>query len=332
MEHPGSPTFTSLQGLQSGAALDATSRALIDQTNALAAAVPAHELTPARRRALMHEAGQLLLPADLKSSVRHQDIQIPLAGRHLLARLYEPEALSSDVLLVFFHGGGWVLGDLETHHPSMQFLAQHVGMKLLSVQYRKAPEHVFPAACDDAQQSLVWAHEQLASWDCKRIAVSGDSAGGHLAAVAMHSQQDVPVAGAFLFYPVTDMQFANRSYTERGAGPGLTRDGMRWFWQQFLAPHQTIDELQPKRDARAVPMQQTWALTPPPTVILAAWHDPLYDEAVSYANLLAKAGAAVVLQSAPDLAHGFLRHAALVDSARSHVLAAIHAFRGLIRA
>jgi acetyl esterase len=325
-----SPTFTSLHGLPSGAPLNATSRELIDQTNALTAKVPAHELTPARRRELMREAGKLLIVADNKPSVHCADIQIPLSGRSLPARLYEPEESSSDALLVFFQGGGWVIGDLETHHPSLQFLALHLGMKVLSVEYRKAPEHVFPAACDDAEQALAWAHSQLASWGCKRIAVSGDSAGGHLAAVAMHSQPSINVAGALLFYPVTDIQFANRSYTERGAGPGLTRDAMMWFWHQFMSTASPPAPIPSSEDPRAVPMRQTWARTPSPTVILAAWHDPLYDEAVSYANLLANAGCKVVLQSAPDMAHGFLRQAWVVSSARAHVLAAVHAFRTLL--
>ena len=322
-----------LAGLESGASLDETSRALLQQAAQLHAAVAAHELTPDRRRELARQAALLLLGPDTPS-VGSTNLQIPLVGRALPARLYEPQTLSSDVLLVFFHGGGWVVGDLETHHPSVQLLAHHLQMKVLSVQYRKAPEHRFPAPCDDAEQALAWAHAHLAQWGCLRIAVGGDSAGGHLAAVAMHTlhaAHTLQVAGALLFYPVTDMQFLNRSYAERGSGIGLTGDGMRWFWQQFIDPERPLAQLAPSEDPRAVPMQQRWAQSPP-TLILAAWHDPLYDESVSYARLLAEAGAAVVLQSAPDLAHGFLRHAALVESARNHVLAAIHAFRGLIRA
>ncbi len=325
-----SPTFTSLQGLQSGAPLNGTSLQLIEKINALAAVVPAQDLTPIRRRELMREAGKLLIFADNKPSVQSTDLQIPLPGRSLPARLYEPEQSSSDTLVVFFHGGGWVIGDLETHHPSLQFLALHLGMKVLSVEYRKAPEHVFPAACDDAGQALAWAHSQMTSWGCKRIAVSGDSAGGHLAAVAMHNMQTVNVAAALLFYPVTDIQFGNRSYTERGSGPGLTRDGMIWFWHQFMSTASPAAALPSMDDPRVVPMQQAWERTPPPTVILSAWHDPLYDESVSYAKLLAKAGGKVVLKSAPDMAHGFLRQAWVVSSASAHVLAAAHAFRTLL--
>ncbi len=325
-----SPTFTGLHGLQHGSSLNEASGDLLQKTAALAAAVPACDLTISRRRSLMHEANQLLQVDGLMLPVTSVDVQVPLPGRNLPARLYAPKALSSDVLLVYFHGGGWVLGDLQTHDLSMQFLAQHLGMKVLSVEYRKAPEQVFPAACNDAQEALAWAQKQLASWGSKRLAVGGDSAGGHLASVAMHSMPNGDVAGALLFYPVTDMQFANHSYTERGAGLGLTKDAMQWFWQQFLSPQLPLSQLQVSADPRAVPMRQQWTKPPPPSVILAAWHDPLYDEAVSYAQLLAQAGGQVVMQSAPDLAHGFLRQLFVVSSARAHVLAAVHAFRTLI--
>ncbi len=327
-----SPTFTGLHGLQQGDALNETSRDLLQKTAALAAAVPASELTISRRRSLMHEASRLLQVEGLMVPVSSEDLQVPLPGRRLAARLYEPKALSSDVLLVYFHGGGWVLGDLQTHHLSLQFHALHLGMKVLSVEYRKAPEHVFPAACDDAEETVAWAHTHLAHWGCKRIAVGGDSAGGHLAAVAMHTLRAthaVQVAGALLFYPVTDMQFTNRSYTERGSGLGLTKESMQWFWQQFLSPHLPLTQMQISADPRAVPMRQQWTRPPPPCVIIAAWHDPLYDEAVSYAQLLAHAGGKVVMQSAPDLSHGFMRQLGVASSAKAHVLAALHAFRTL---
>jgi acetyl esterase len=322
-------THVNISGLTQGAALNAQSESLLRQTLALAAAVPQEELTIARRRSLMHEAQSLLGASDVLP-VSSTDMMLDLAHRSLPARLYMPEQISSDELMVFFHGGGWVTGDLDTHHPSMAFLAQHVGCKLLSVQYRKAPEHVFPAACDDAEDALIWAHVRLAEFGCKRLVLGGDSAGGHLAAVAMHTHSALKIAGALLFYPVTDMQFANRSYTERGSGPGLTQAGMMWFWQQFLNPAQPASNLQASKDPRIVPMQQAWKMSPPPTVILAAWHDPLYDEAVAYAKHLRLAGGDVVMQSAPDMAHGFLRQARVVPEARAHVLAAVHALRALL--
>jgi acetyl esterase len=320
-------TRTGLQAMMLGAALNARCRDLLLQTGALTAAVPAAELTIARRRSLMHEAGQLSR-TELRYPVHSSDLQIALPGRSLPARLFEPEHVNSDVLLVFFHGGGWVIGDLNTHHPSCQFLAHHLGMKLLAVEYRKSPEHVFPAPCDDAIEALAWAHANKARWGCQRVAVAGDSAGGHLSAVAMYAQPEL-VAGALLFYPVTDIQVNNDSYSQRGAGPGLTGDGMRWFWEQFLGSALS-ESMHASKDPRAVPMRQTWRQVPPPAVITAAWHDPLYDEAVTYAQLLSRAGGRVLMQHAPDMAHGFLRQAYVSPSARSHVLAAVHAFVALV--
>jgi acetyl esterase len=324
----GYPTLTDLQGLREGAPLDAHCRELLMQAAALSAGISAVELTPLRRRAITRQAHQMMQIADDVLPVKSQALRIDLPGRSLLARQYSPTDVTSDTLLVYFHGGGWVLSDLDTHHESSQFLAQHLGMRLLSVQYRKAPEPAFPEPCEDAEQALAWVQTRLASWGCTRVAVSGDSAGGHLAAVAMHTQPGV--AGALLFYPVTDMQFSNKSYSQRGTGPGLTQESMIWYWQQFLNPSQPASQLPASEDARAVPMRQTWKTPPPPTVISAAWHDPLYDDSLSYAQHLTHAGGKVLLQSAPDMPHGFVRHVFVSSSARAHVLAAVHAFRALM--
>jgi acetyl esterase len=171
-------THVNLTGLESGALLDRQSHSLLTQIAALTAAVPASDLTVARRRSLMHEAQALLLSSDAEPPVACAAITMDLPSRSLFARLYTPESVSSDALMVFFHGGGWVTGDLDTHHPSLQLLAQHLGCKLLSVQYRKAPEHVFPAACDDAEDALMWAHERLAQLGCTRLLVAAIAQGG----------------------------------------------------------------------------------------------------------------------------------------------------------
>ena len=313
------PTFTPQ-------ALDAHSRKLIEQTNALTAAVPADQLSIGKRRALMREANALLMPPEGPlASIRKEDLQIAVAGRTLPARVFRPApdaptTAAGDVLLVFFHGGGWVVGDLDTHDNACAFLAQRLGCTLLSVEYRKAPEHPFPAPCDDAQAAYAWAWAHRADWGCTRIAAAGDSAGGHLAARAVHANAQVPTAAALLFYPVADVDFANMSYTERGSGPGLTSAAMRWFWEQFLTGYPAAP------DARAVLMQQTWRRKPPPTVVTVAWHDPLHDEGAAYAALLQRAGANVELQVAADMAHGFLRQCRINDAARGHVERAADAF------
>ena len=306
--------------------LDAHSASLLLQTAALAQGIPADQLTPDKRRALMRQATPMLLNASAPR-LGSESLHIPLLGRSLPARLYQAaaDAPHAEVLCVFFHGGGWVAGDLHTHDHACQFLAQHVGCTLLSVQYRKSPEHRFPAPCDDAADALAWAHANLAQWGCTRVLLCGDSAGGHLAAHAMHTHPALPVATAWLIYPVADMQFDNTSYTERGNGPGLMKAGMMWFWEQFLG------SIEPTDDPRAVLMRQVWTSKSPPTVVSVAWHDPLHDEGVDYAALLEKAGGQVTLHTAPDMAHGYLRQCWVNDSARGHLLAAIESVRVLLR-
>ncbi len=320
-----------VQALSQGQALDAMCKALLLQAGALVAAVPEQELSVAKRRALYLESNSIFGASSPSLPGHQRDLRLALPGRDLPARLYEPEQTSSDVLMVYFHGGGWVIGGLQTHDESCRFLSHHLGMKLLSVQYRKAPEHVFPAPCDDAIQALAWAAAHQSELGCRRLAVGGDSAGGHLAAVAMHAASHgeitAPIAGALLFYPVTDMRFDNTSYRERGDGPGLTSAAMMWYWQQFLNPHQPLNPQQIPSDARAVPMQQNWQQPPPPTVVTAAWHDPLCDEAITYAQRLAHAGGRVTAHSAPDLAHGYLRQVFTTPSARAHVLASVQTLK-----
>ena len=310
-------------------ALDAHSRELILQANALTAAVPADQLSPARRRSIMRQANALFLPPEGPLAVQRKDVTVPLEGRSLPARLYSPLAgnpptAAADVLLVFFHGGGWVVGDLETHDNACAFLTQHLGCKLLSVEYRKAPEHPFPAPCDDAAEAYAWAWSQVGSLGCQRIVVSGDSAGGHLAAHALFANAAVPTAAALLFYPVADVDFANASYSQRGDGPGLTGAGMLWFWEQF------VGSTPGTADARAVLMRQAWARQPPPTVVTVAWHDPLHDEGAAYARLLQQAGAQVEVQVAGDMAHGFLRQCRINAAAQGHVERAADGLLGLL--
>lgn len=130
----------------------------------------------------------------------------------------------------------------------------------------------------------------------------------------MYANAEVPTAAALLFYPVTSVDFERTSYAQRGAGPGLTRDGMRWYWDQLLGPtSHAVD------DVRAVPMRQQWQRKPPATVVALAWHDPLHDEGVAYAQLLRDAGAEVQVHTANDMSHGFLRHCLVVPAARDHV-------------
>ncbi len=310
--------------------LDPHSRALLQAAADRVAAVPPAELTLARRRALAREANDLHIPPEGVLPVPRENLLIPLPGRDLPARLYRPAAdapatVAQDVLLVFFHGGGWVQGDLETHDNACAVMVQQLGCTLLSVEYRKAPEYLFPLPCDDVAEAYAWAWQQRQRWGTARIAVSGDSAGGHLAGHAFFACQDtVPTSAALLFYPVADMDFANASYLRQDTGPGLTNAAMAWYWEQFLGT------AAPSDDARAVLMRQRWQRPPPPTVVTLAWHDPLHDEGATYAELLRAAGAQVQVQDALDMAHGFLRLCRVNTSADAHVRAATAALLRLL--
>ena len=315
---------TTMNSANAEPVLDPHSRDLLLRGSALSAAIAPEALTPQLRRQFSRAANALLVPPGRTVPVRREELLIELPLRSLPARLYRPDAsaplsAASDVLLVFFHGGGWVVGDLETHDNACAFLTQHLGCALLSVEYRKAPEHPFPAPCDDAVDAYAWAAARVGSWGCKRIAVAGDSAGAHLAAHAMISSPAVSTAAALLFYPVADMDFGNASHARTAGGPGLTSAGMVWFWKQLLG------NAYPKADSSAVLMRQRWERCPPPTVVSLAWHDPLHDEGAAYAQLLQTAGADVRLHVANDMAHGYLRQCRINTSAREHVLTAADA-------
>ena len=305
---------------QTTSELNPLSRDLLLRVAAMASAVPADALTPQRRRELQRAGNALYASPQSTLPVQRQDMTIALPQRSLPARLYQPTAdaaptPASDVLLVFFHGGGWVVGDLQTHDTACAFLSHRIGCRVLSVEYRKAPECPFPGPCEDAADAYRWAASELEALGCARIAVAGDSSGGHLAAYAMYANPEVTTAAALLFYPVTSDDFERSSYVERGAGPGLTGDGMRWFWHQFLGPARTADD----DDVRARPLRQQWLRKPPATVVALAWHDPLHDEGVAYGQLLRDAGGDVQLHVANDMAHGYLRQCLVIPAARDHV-------------
>lgn len=311
-------------------ALDPHHLQLLQATADAAAAVPPAALTLARRRALAREANRWHLPPEGPLLLPRTDLSIPLPGRTLPARLYRPQpgapaSPAGDTLLVFLHGGGWVQGDLETHDNACAWLTQRLGCTLLSVEYRKSPEHRFPLPCDDAAEACAWAWTQAPAWGCRRIALAGDSAGAHLAAHAAHAcAPQLPIAAMLLFYPVADHDFERTSYRTHTRGPALTAAAMHWYWEQFLGSTSPTD------DPRAVLMRQRWQQPPPPTVLSLALHDPLYDEGRAYAELLRASGAQVTQLEAPELAHGFLRHCRVNAAAERHAGAAADALGALL--
>ncbi len=229
-------------------------------------------------------------------------------------RLYRPNDDSNLGLLVFFHGGGWVVGDLESHDSVCRSLCNKSGIAILAVDYRLAPEHKFPAAVEDAVMVTRWAHANAASLGCNpnRIAVGGDSAGGNLAAVVAQLQI-APLVFQLLIYPVTDARMATPSYEENKNGPVLTRDIMKWFFDHY------IGGATDSKDPRVSPIMATDAViaSTPPALVITAEFDPLRDEGEQYAARLSANGVPTSLVRYYGMFHGFLSMADLLDDGRA---------------
>ena len=248
----------------------------------------------------------------LRAEVR--TLWIPGADGALAARLYRAGGNS---LLVWLHGGGWVLGDLDTHDPLCRRLARASGASVLAVDYRLAPAAPFPAAADDAVAAVRWAidHAPELGADPARVGVGGDSAGGNLAAVAALELRDA-VAFQVLLYPVTDVSHEHPSYAVFEHGPWLTASLMRWFRAHYL-PDATA-----ARDPRVSPLLAADASGAPPAYVGIAGHDPLRDEALAYGRRLEHAGNEVSLDVLPAQLHGFAELAGVSRSARAATMRA----------
>jgi acetyl esterase len=215
-------------------------------------------------------------------------------------------------LLVYFHGGGWVFGELDDCDSMCRSLAQGSGCALLSVGYRLAPEHPFPAAVDDALAVTAWAHERPWPWASRRLIVVGDSAGGNLAAVVSLLMRDAgsrAINGQILIYPVTcaDMNFP--TFTQFADGPTVGADAMRWFWHHYVA------DTSKRRDFRAAPLYASNHSGLPPALVITAEYDPLRDEGEAYATALERARVPVQLHRYPSVPHGFFTMTGLIDEA-----------------
>jgi acetyl esterase len=266
--------------------------------------------TPAEGRAsIIEEARSVAGPPLPLSEVRETTVEG--ATGPLRARLYVPHECAGDAasgLLVFFHGGGWVVGDLDTHDAPCRLLARTAGVRVLAVDYRLAPEHRFPAAADDAYAAFAHVHGHAASYgaDPERIAVGGDSAGGNVsAACALRAAREGGPAPAFqlLIYPVTDNSRQDRrSYELFGDGFFLTSAHMRWYREHYFGS----DEATLSREPAASPLLAEDLAGVAPAHVITAGFDPLRDEGEEYAERLRDAGVPVTLRRHPGLIHGFL--------------------------
>lgn len=237
--------------------------------------------------------------------VRSRELAVPGPAGEVRCRLFEPDGLpAGSPLLVYYHGGGWVLGDLDTHDNLCRFLGLHSGVRVLSVEYRLAPEHPAPAAADDSLAAYRYARDHAAELgaDPARVALGGDSAGGNLAAVtAVTAASEGLQAPAFLLmlYPGTDATVRRRSRDLFGEGFVLTDHEMTWFADRYVA-----DQAR-RSDPRVSPLLADNLAELPPSYVVTAGFDPLRDEGEAFAAALLEAGVPVALRRHADLIHGF---------------------------
>lgn len=281
---------------------------------------PYEQQTPQEARASYREVvaarrGPHVQPEPV-AAIAERTIRGP--GAALPARVYTPPGSGPHPVVLLLHGGGWVIGDRDTHDDQARALCARGGALVVSVDYRLAPEHPFPAALDDARAATAWVvdHAEELGGDPRRVAVGGDSAGANLAAAVCLAARDAGgprLAAQVLVYPVVDATLAQPSAEELAQGYGLTLSTMRWFVDQYLPEPST--RLEPLASPLAAPDLSGL----PPAVVVTAGYDLLSDQGEAYAARLRAAGGEVVLRRHPGLVHGFLGMAPQVDAAAAAV-------------
>ena len=289
--------------------------AMLLQMQAAAGAPPMEQFEPAAlRQAFSAQSKMTAAPPVEMASV--EDRLIPGDGSDIPVRIYRPVTGNEDLLpvLVFYHGGGWVICDLDTHDDACRSLADEGQCMVVSVDYRLAPEHKYPAAVDDAWAALLWVAEngtQIGA-DSERIAVGGDSAGGNLAAVTslMARNQGGPkIALQLLIYPVVDIANLNRpSHQLFAENYGLTFAAMTWFRDHYLSPGQD------PADPHISPLCAPDLSGLPPAMVITAEADVLRDEGEAYADALHSAGVHVEQKRYPGMIHGFFSMAGVISA------------------
>ena len=294
--------------------LDPQAQTLLDQA-AASGLPPVYTLPVAQARARMLAAfapsgepepvGRI---ENLTISVA-DDVDIPL-------RIYYPDEAEVPGILLFLHGGGWVLNNIDTHDGICRNLTRSSGYVTVSVDFRLAPEHPFPTAIEDCLAALEWTVNSAADLGSAgdRVVIAGDSSGGNLATVVAQIAFDrgISLAGQVLIYPVTDYLVpGTKSYQEFATGYSLNREFMEWFWQHYLPAD--ADPYQ----ASVSPLRSQDVSHLPPTLLLTAEFDPLRDEGEAYARRLQEAGVATQLSRYDGMMHGFLIQYSRLDKGRS---------------
>lgn len=308
-----------------GKRLDDKTRYLLSLT-ALVGPPSPDTVSPSEARAEYVKRGGTVAPPRRRLA-RVTDVDIPGPAGSIRARVYVPFAKARALpALVYFHGGGWVLGNIDTHDRLCRVIADDAECVVVSIDYRLAPENKFPAAVNDARAAFTWVVEQSASLgvDEKRIAIGGDSAGGNLAAVTtiagVQNQCPVP-AYQLLIYPVTDLACDAKSYEKFADGYFLTRNLMFWFRSHYLPEESVL------ADPQASPMRAELRRPLPPALVITAGFDPLLDEGYEYARKMRAVGTEVTYRCHESLIHGFANMTGAIPAARSALAEATTALR-----
>ena len=281
-----------------------------------------YEMAIAESRSMYRE-----MQPDLPEIVVHsvEDLMIDGPAGAIPVRIYRPSAAPAPVH-VHFHGGGWVIGDLDTHDRDCREICVGADCIVVAVDYRLAPEHIFPAAPEDCYAALCWASANLDSLCALpgAVSVGGDSAGGNLAAAVALMARDrngPAIAMQLLIYPVTDATMESGSYRDNADGYLLSRTMMSWFWDHYCP------DLALRADPLASPVAAEDLAGLPPALVMTAEFDPLRDEGEAYAERLIAAGVEVEVRRFDGLIHGFFSQAGMIEAAREGVDLAVKALR-----
>ncbi len=296
--------------------LDPQVKLILEQMAAVTKGTPPiSSYSPAEYRAISEQNMMFSLEKEEVSQVH--DVQIPVDEGEIMARIYIPEGNGAYPVFLFYHGGGWMLGSVDSYDGMARMIANASGAIVVSVDYRLAPEHRFPVATEDCYQSLIWTKEHIEEYggrqDC--IIVGGDSAGGNLAAVVtlMAKERGGPsITGQVLIYPATSFTVSTPSMRENAKGYFLTKDMMNW-----LAYHYIHDEDRSSPYASPLIAEDVSGL--PEAFVMTAEFDPLRDEGRLYADKLTAGGVSVQYKEYKGMIHGFVSMAAVIDQGKKAI-------------
>jgi acetyl esterase len=306
--------------------LDPVLKAFLDQVAAIGGP-KTWEMQPSEAREAFTGLMQLAGPKDIPIG-KVTNISIPIADGEIAARNYSAVASGGELLptLVVFHGGGWVIGNIDTHDGLCRMIANGSGCRVISVEYRLSPESKFPGPVEDAMAAVEWIEKNAAQLgvDANRLAVGGDSAGGALAAVVTQIAKEKgspKIAHQMLLFPVTQIGEETTSLREYAEGYFLERKTLDWFYAHYLPV--AAD----KKNPRISPLAAADLSGLPPAYIMLAGFDPLHDEGLQYAEKLRAAGVPVTIMDYPDMVHDFIYLQAVLPQAAEALNSAAKALK-----